>query len=76
MVLSVLLIFGVFVGFSELFYLNNRKTEKVLGVKSDNSIDLMIGTDLSQDQEINITENISSEDARPLIIKKYLEKYK
>jgi hypothetical protein len=75
-VLSILLIFGVFVGFGELLYLKNHKVEKVLGIQSDNSIDLMIGVDSSQDQEINIIEKISSDDARPLIIKKYLEKYK
>ena len=74
--MSSCLVFGVIVGFSELLYLKNHKVEKVLGTYIDNSINLMIGSDSGQDQEINITENISSDDARPLIIKKYLEKYK
>ena len=75
-ILSSCLFFGVLVGFGELFYLKNHKTEKALGFFNDNSINLMIGSDLVGDQEINIVENISSDDARPLIIKKYLEKYK
>jgi len=74
--LSIFLVFGIFIGFGELLYLKNHKVSKVLGVQRDDSIDLMIGSNSSQDQEINITEKISSEDARPLIIKKYLEKYK
>lgn len=76
LLLSGFLIFGFFVCFWELFYLKNYQTEKVLGVQSDNSINLMIGSDSIDNQEINITEKISSDDARPLIIKKYLEKYK
>jgi len=74
-ILSSWLVLGVFVGFGELFYLNELGVKKVLGVKSDNSINLMIKSGLVEEQNINIVENISSDDARPLIIKKYLEKY-
>lgn len=73
--LSSWLILGVFVGFGELFYLNGSGVKKVLGVTSDNSINLMIKSGLAEEQNINIVENISSDDARPLIIKKYLERY-
>lgn len=75
-VLSSLLILGVFIGLGELVYLSKEKEIKVLGVSSDQIVDLMIGSDLTKNKEINITENISADDARPLIIKKYLEKYK
>ncbi len=74
--LSTLLFLGVFIGFGELFYLKNNQTKKVLGVSSDSAINLMIGSGSDRDQGINIIESISSDDARPLIIKKYLEKYK
>lgn len=74
--LSTLLFFGVFVGFSELLYLKNHQTKKVLGVFSENTINLMIGSGSDRDSGIDIIENISGDDARPLIIKKYLEKYK
>ena len=74
-VLSTLLVLGIFVGFGELIYLKNYGKELVLGVQSDNSINLMIGSDSSGGKEIDVTQNISSDDARPLIIRKYLEKY-
>ena len=74
--LSCLLIFGVFVGFGELVYLNGQTSKKVLGIISDRSINLVIRSGLNEEKNINIVENISSDDARPLIIKKYLEKYK
>ncbi len=74
--LSGLLVVGVFVSFGELFYLKNYRVETVLGIQKDDSIDLMIGSDSVNEQELNIIEKISSEDARPLIIKRYLEKYK
>jgi len=75
-VLSTLLVLGIFVGFGELIYLKNYGKELVLGVQRDNSINLMIGSDSSGGKEIDVTQNISSDDARPLIIRKYLEKYK
>ncbi len=74
--LSFLLIFGVFVGFGELLYLSGSRREKVLGVNNISSIDLMVGSGSTEEENLSILENISSDDARPLIIKKYLEKYK
>lgn len=75
-VLSSWLIFGVFVGFGELLYLNGSKVTKVMGISSDNSINLMIRSGSADEENLSVVENISSDDARPLIIKKYLEKYK
>lgn len=74
--LSCLLVFGIFVGFGELVYLSGQTPKKVLGVINDKSVNLMIRSGLSEEKNINIVENVSSDDARPLIIKKYLEKYK
>ena len=74
--MSSCLIFGVFVGFGELFYLNESRIEKGLETNIDNSINLIIRSGLSEEENLSVVENISSDDARPLIIKKYLEKYK
>ena len=74
--LLIVLILGVFVGLSESFYLSKMGNKKVLGVVDDNSINLMITSDFQKEREINILESVSGDDARPLIIKKYLEKYK
>jgi len=74
--LFIVLISGIFVGFGELFYLSVKGKEKVLGVTDENLVNLMVTSDFQKDREINVVENVSSDDARPLIIKKYLEKYK
>lgn len=67
---------GIFVGLGESFYLSKMGNKKVLGAVDDNSINLMITSDFQKEREINIVESVSGDDARPLIIKKYLEKYK
>src|SRR5574344_721592 len=74
--LLTVLILGIFVGLGESFYLSKTGNKKVLGVVDDNSINLMITSDFQKEREINIFESVSGDDARPLIIKKYLEKYK
>ena len=74
--LLTVLILGIFVGLGESFYLSKMGNKKVLGAVDDNSINLMITSDFQKEREINIVESVSGDDARPLIIKKYLEKYK
>lgn len=74
--LLTVLILGIFVGLGESFYLSKMGNKKVLGAVDDNSINLMITSDFQKEREINIFESVSGDDARPLIIKKYLEKYK
>ena len=74
---SFLLVFGVFLSFGELVYLSGSKKEKVLGVSVENQIiNLTIGEAEEDKNEIKVKEQVASDDARPLIIKKYLEKYK
>ncbi|MDD4106936.1 MAG: hypothetical protein PHX84_03310 [Candidatus Shapirobacteria bacterium] len=74
--LLTVLMLGIFVGLGESFYLSKMGNKKVLGAVDDNSINLMITSDFQKEREINIVESVSGDDARPLIIKKYLEKYK
>jgi hypothetical protein len=74
--LLTVLILAIFVGLGESFYLSKMGNKKVLGAVDDNSINLMITSDFQKEREINIFESVSGDDARPLIIKKYLEKYK
>jgi len=74
--LLTVLMLGIFVGLGESFYLSKMGNKKVLGAVDDNSINLMITSDFQKEREINIFESVSGDDARPLIIKKYLEKYK
>lgn len=77
MVSSFLLVFGVFLSFGELVYLSGSKKEKVLGVSVENQIiNLTIGEAEEDKNEIKVKEQVASDDARPVIIKKYLEKYK
>ncbi len=74
---SFLLVFGVFLSFGELVYLSGSKKEKVLGVSVENQIiNLTIGEAEEDKNEIKVKEQVASDDARPVIIKKYLEKYK
>jgi len=80
LVLSLsLMITGVFVVAGEAVYLNGQTTSigSVLGVWEESSSgDLLVGEDNNVGDEIKVKEEISSEDARPVIIRKYLEKYK
>lgn len=74
--LSIFLVFGVAIGLGEVFFLSKDTNQKVLGMTTDSSAKLLISGDKEEKNDIKITEQISSDDARPLIIKKYLEKYK
>ncbi|MCW1949411.1 MAG: hypothetical protein KIH89_003175 [Candidatus Shapirobacteria bacterium] len=74
---AILMVFGVFVGFSEVVYLSRLGSPDVLGIideKPENS--LTIGESEGDKNQIKIKGEIAADDARPLIIKRYLEKYK
>jgi hypothetical protein len=66
---------GIGIGFGEVFFLNKHPVQKVLGTSTDSSINLVVGNAKEEKNGIKVTEQVSSDDARPVIIKKYLEKY-
>lgn len=73
---SVLMVFGVLIGFSEVLFLTKNGETKILGVSDEvEQSNLTIG-ESENDEQIKIKSEIASDDARPLIIKAYLEKYK
>jgi hypothetical protein len=73
---SVFMLLGIVVVGGEILYLNNHNLGKVLGVFAENNLDtLLIGSEKNMDNGIKVNEKIGSDDARPVIIKKYLEKY-
>ncbi|HOR02249.1 MAG TPA: hypothetical protein PKZ92_03260 [Candidatus Woesebacteria bacterium] len=74
----LVMVFGVVIFFWELNYLGQvsekKDVSKVLG--ESKVLDLtIVGLEDNVDQ-IKVRETIASEDARPVIIRKYLEKYK
>jgi hypothetical protein len=76
-VCSVLMVLGVFVGFSEVLFLTKSGETKVLGVSDEikgNSLTISESDD--NQNQIKVKSEIAADDARPLIIKAYLEKYK
>jgi len=74
---AVLMVFGVFVGFGEVFYLSSFNKLNVLGVSDEKEEkSLTIGESSDDENQIKVQSEIAADDARPLIIKKYLEKYK
>ena len=74
---SVVVVFGVLIAIGEVFFLNGYRAGNILG-ESVNAIsnNLIIGETGEEGKNIKIDEKIESDDARPVIIKKYLEKYK
>ena len=74
---SSFMVLGVFVCFGELMFLNSYKTTNVLGISTENELlDLKIADSEIDKNEIKIKNQVSADDARPVIIKRYLEKYK
>jgi len=70
------LILGVFFSFFEIVALSKNPGQKVLGVTTENSIRVLISdSDNFDEEKIKVESLVSSGDARPIIIKKYLEKY-
>lgn len=77
LVSSILVFLSVFMAVGEVVYLNGYHVGKVLGESiSELSGDLIVGNTKDEDGNIKVKEKISADDARPVIIKKYLEKYK
>ena len=74
--LSVFLVLGVGIGLGEVIFLDKNTEQKVLGVNTDDSLKLMVGESGGEKNNLKISEQISMDDARPVILKKYLEKYK
>lgn len=74
----LVMVFGMVIFFWELNYLGQisekKDVSKVLG--ESKVLDLTIMGSEDNGDQIKIKETIASEDARPVIIRKYLEKYK
>ena len=71
----VLMLFGIFVVGGEIVYLNNQNVSKILGVSIVGPVDLIIGDMGDGDNNIKVKGKIEGDDARPITIRKYLEKY-
>jgi hypothetical protein len=72
----VLVFLSVFIAIGEVSYLNGYHVGEVLGESvSAISNNLIIGETKDSEGNIKISEKIQGNDARPVIIKKYLEKY-
>jgi hypothetical protein len=75
-VFSVFILLGIVVVGGEILYLNNHRLGNVLGVFAENNFEmLLIGSEKDAGNGIKIEGKIEADDARPVIIKKYLEKY-
>jgi len=75
--LSGFLIFGVFFGFFELVFLAKSPRQKILGMTTEKTIKVLISNgDVADKNKMTVGTEILGSDARPIIIKKYLEKYK
>ena len=75
--LSGFLVLVVFICFFELIILSKTSDGKVLGINTSETIRILIsnGETLSN-EKLRVEENALGGDARPEIIKRYLEKYK
>lgn len=75
--LSGFLVLAVFICFFELIILSKTSDGKVLGINTSETIRILIsnGETLSN-EKLRVEENALGGDARPEIIKRYLEKYK
>jgi hypothetical protein len=75
--LTGFLILAVFFGFFEVLTLSKAPRQRVLGVSTNGTIKVLIGSGDSGDNEkMKVETKALGSDARPIIIKKYLEKYK
>lgn len=72
------LVLGIVIVFVELLFLSKSDKGQVLGVSDNNPIRVLIGqAEKNRENEMVISlEVIKTNDARPKIIKNYLEKYK
>ena len=73
LLLPVFLVLTLAVGFSELIYLSKtNQNNVVLGFSNEN---VVIESATEDTKNISVDATISGADARPMLIKKYLEKY-
>jgi hypothetical protein len=76
-VCAILMVFGVFVGFGEVVFLSKIGDVNVLGATDEKwENNLTIGEAEGDSNQIKVKSEIAADDARPLIIRRYLEKYK
>lgn len=75
--LSGFLGLGVFLCFFELVVLSKTNDGKVLGVSTEETIRILVGNgETLENEKIKVNESALGVDARPVIIRRYLEKYK
>ena len=74
LLLPVFFVLTLTVGFGELIYLSktNQNNNVVLGFNNEN---VMIESASEDTKNISVDATVSGADARPMLIKKYLEKY-
>ena len=74
---AILMVFGVFVSFGEVVFLSKIDSSSVLGITDEKwENNLTIGESEGDSNQIKVKSEIAADDARPLIIRRYLEKYK
>ena len=74
--LSGLLGLGVFLCFFELVVLSKATDSKVLGINTSETIRILVSNgETLENEKLRVEESVSGVDARPIIIKRYLEKY-
>lgn len=74
--LTSILFFGTVIVFIELFALSKISENRVLGLSTNNLVRVLIGQAKENgENEMTISSEITHDDARPIIIKNYLEKY-
>lgn len=75
--LSGFLVLAVFICFFELMILSKTSNGEVLGVKTSETIRILISNgETLENEKLRVEESALGVDARPVIIKRYLEKYK
>lgn len=73
---SALMSLAVFVAIGEILYLNGYQVGQVLGESWEAVSNNFIIGEKNMGDNIKVSEKVEGDDARPVIIKKYLEKYK
>ena len=72
---SAFLVLALVVSFGEIYFLSNKKNSPINALASDNVI---VGSDNKNNEQNDfvINSDVVGADARPMLIKNYLEKYK
>lgn len=74
--LTSILFFATFIVFIELLALSKLPKKQILGASNKNLIRVLIGQAKKDgENEMTISSKVTTDDARPIIIKNYLEKY-